>query len=34
MMNYNEWSEHVGFTGWNCPIGVSQWDVDDDEEPP
>lgn len=29
MMNYNEWSEHVGFTGWDCPIGRSQWDVDE-----
>ena len=28
-MNYNNWSEHVGFTGWNCPIGRSQWDVDE-----
>ena len=29
-MNYNNWSEHVGFSGWNCPIGKSQWDVDED----
>lgn len=26
-------SEHVGFTGWNCPIGVSQWDTDNEEPP-
>ena len=31
---YNEWHEHIGFTGWNCAIGVSQWDAEEEEEPP
>ena len=28
-MKYDNWNEHIGFTGWNCPIGRSQWDVDE-----
>lgn len=30
-MNYNSdfYRESIGFTGWNCSIGRSQWDVDE-----
>ena len=27
-MDYRYWNEHVGFSGWDVPIGTSQWDKD------